>query len=598
MAKGYLDINYSSASKSLASSSYIYQMRLDNFSDRGDLVASGSLNTPSIFKNNLDYYQSLETYSRKNAVYSINYIAMIPRDFIEVVKNKEELHNLYDKIARDLTKRLADMYEYTHIANYAVHSVISKTDGKEQPHIHIQISSRGYKEEVLTREDITPKELIASGKQEKYLQKINTFYDSREVFVKVMNKYLEEYNIKNRYSSKSNYRLLDSSNIGEVLEGLMGVDDKIYHNLDLSEYDTEELKQLDVAIKKSIVLEDKIKKAGIESIDGDNYLLSLIDKRNQLYKKILSFNDNLYTINNIKHYKSYILVRKILDGLNINDYLKTNKIIIDVENDNSKYFKIGNMTTCIDNIKKDKSLLNIYNSYDNIYTLYTNMEMLNKTGTALDRKNHEILIKDKSYVDINDSFLKIVVDSKAIDNKYLTMMNYLTGYDILIQKSINNRSNENTIKKIYNGEPLDKINTLNGESLTNYINNNVRILNFGYMDALNLLKDIYKEIQRLQGDKSNIERIKELGMQYKDIKKELSNKEIQERVSMLKNNYEELKYNSVKLNKDLERQNKVVNIVTEYKTGFNMIDDNNTKIGKLFDKYDNVKSTMTIENIM
>lgn len=621
MAKGYFNItNSSKVGKELSSSSYIYNLRLGN-EGKNDLVTYGFINVPNIYNRVLeddkdlllDYFRDLEKYSRKNAHLSIKFICMIPRKFSDVYKNND-LMELYKELGKKLLESLLDelsFEDYKHIGAYAVHNVISSTDGLAQPHLHILISSRAYSNEKLNDDSIDVYDFINSGRCNLRLREKEFYFTSRAIFVNVMNDKLISLGLEPEFDNEPLSKKLDNlngdkSNLSEDYKNvidclkkdyLMNTEDGMLdRRIKISTYnDMEKTYEKYIKAQKLLDVNNSRNNLMNKIKSDDNYLLELMNKRTRLFYKVLNINDNLYIVNNNEKYRSFLLARDVNYGLNMESYLDSDKVVIKMLLDGSykSYYKLGNME---DNLKKleklfiksklesygysNKNLLD-YN-IKNVINVGVDIVELSETMTKLtNSKKH---MKDVDFV-INDSIhkypLRIIMNSTKIDSRYVNMLYNLMRYDSLINLGLQSRNSDNLIKKVYNGEVLNDLNVDKIVTLSKYIDDRLKIMDVGYNDAVYTLKELEIEIKQ-EKDPKKIEYLVE---NFENLKSELQKPEVKNKLRELKNEY--IKYvNDVKLVKtDNSYRNKLQNIVSEYVLNYKVSLEENSKISQLLNKY-------------
>lgn len=480
-----------------------------------------------------------------------------------------------------------------------------------QPHLHLQISSRGYTYENISSSNISAYDFIDSGVYNRKLQDIKTYYDARKIFVDVMNEYLVKEGFEKRFSEKSLLskinELDDNSNVLEVIDVLREdlLKDSSIDSLDKyvkrSEYDNmyetykmyQEVQDVLDNNKKNLDIVDRVKDV---SSKGDEHLLYLMDKRNRLFNKVLNFSEEMYKVNGNNNYRTYILARESNKGVYVEDYQDINKIIVKEDsNHNIKdYYKVGHMGDMIKKLNRNitnvmletrgvryldetninKSLL--LSNIDNMVALSSNMDLLGGKVKS-----------DYVIGDSNKDILSIKKDNYNIEKRYLNMLISMIECDSLIQIGLSKRNEDNLLKKVYEGKNISVVLTDDKKTLSDYIDNKITILDeFKYSAAIGVLKDLEKQLKefKVEKEEDNV-KYKELYDYFMKLKNILSSNEIKEKLVNLKKEYYEYTNKLNDLKQDDIMRTRIQNIVDMYRLGYIKMQEEDNKVSQKVQEY-------------
>lgn len=406
-----------------------------------------------------------------------------------------------------------------------------------------------------------------------------------------MNKHLVEHGFNERFSGKSLYKDLINQDVDKDINGVINVlKSSTIANKDLSNLDKlyEMVRYNDVEAKYNSykILQNQIKKLEKEKaqldkvLSSDDYLLDLMIKRVLIYRRLNESDDDIYSINNDSTYKSFILAKNIYEGIPINEYLNTNKIILDldVEGNEGVYYRIGDISDLSNRL--NETLKDI--SLSNFGYKEKAKHLLGKENVLKDCENI-LYVSDKMQEILDDNkrtykepkIISIVKDDKKIRNKEINNLIKLIELDKLIQFGLDSKTDDSLIKRVYNGEVISTVVDDSKISISTYTD---KILIYGkkYSDAVKVLKLLKDEMNN-----------PEVMRQIKLLTDELNSPRVQEELAIAKSKYLKEFNSRESVKKDNVKRDRIQSIVEDYrKTYLDSIYDDSS-INNMLQKYSN-----------
>lgn len=241
MAKSFMRLqNINKNSKNNIQSSIDYMARLEEYSDRQDLITTQVFYLPELYRSTSkhdidgikDFYNDFEKYSRKDRRLALSVIFDLP-----VTKERKDLtkldNTIYPKIVKNFIDKINENYcivtfqeekiktektgkvikeniikkqamkkedipnhfqkiERIYIPSlYSIHLLEKKGD-KCHPHCHMLISTLSYTKEDLLNCNCTKEEVIRKGINNRFLSKTSFYYDIYEYFSSAANEELKK----------------------------------------------------------------------------------------------------------------------------------------------------------------------------------------------------------------------------------------------------------------------------------------------------------------------------------------------------------------------------------------------------------------------
>ena len=367
-----------------------------------------------------------------------------------------------------------------------------KGSGKPQPHCHMLISTAGFDEECFCDMNQSAAKMFGRSIDNVQLSKVQFYYDVFEYYAEAVNEVITGTYGKNvlgkvqkLYVNMKDYNILKNERkkftllanaCSKMEEQFLPYREKLLRKTAMSEkassYKKIEAEMREVRKEKAFLSDIFI---GTQS---DSQLVSIIEKRNRLYKALIRCLQNpFYKFDNFikagknqkMSYKGYKMLSDVIYGIDSRDIIKP-KIRTDDARLVPYYYNFGSMHDFAMEIseKKDMDFSNrnieqAQYDIDKLLIEYNDAVVsYNMISKEYAKKNRKIVFSSGSI--FNDATLSIIKDDMAGGEATRNLVEKIARCDYIIQAGLRSgtRTLSNSVKRFYETGKFDgEINELN-----------------------------------------------------------------------------------------------------------------------------------------
>lgn len=524
------------------------------------------IKTKEEFSQALTFFEEYENCSRENKRLALNltfdlpfkqeefnvtletekYVEML-NDIIEKINNEYYIVDYFGKEKIVNKEEVLNFKEYKKLKIpicYAIHKV-QKEENKIHPHCHLLISTVGFSEDIISKTNfLNSIQLFDNSINNELLSKFDFYYKINDFVAESVNKILKKYNPNYKEKELYNFTKKDLEQIENVI-----TEDRTYFNLSgLSNVENKEIEDSEI-LKKINIDENNKKNKKIEkfirflkiAFSDDNFLIKIIEKRNNLVEKIKNFikrkflkvtSEVTYNVNTNKEmdFKGFKILKEKEKGIMTSEIVKPVFKVFDNEKGIMKeYYNYGSLDKIVE--ESDLQMQNFENTNSNVENINNMLFKLNNEYLEAVKKYNELRKKEINKKDIingrgsvfKKKFLDVLEDKDKINIEMSKIINKIVDYDLIINSSLENRTQNNLIKKyLETGELGTEILELN---LKKFLEENSNIKyrfngienNFSLKELRERARNIDEKIEKLKNERAESNDIEEQSNIYKEI---------------------------------------------------------------------------------